>query len=371
MTLRRPHRRNLLVALAVLGVIGAVLTGTAMKAAATSRVVVTGQADISVWLDGTRDVYADYDDVVVSLRATRDCYATVFVIDTDGYVHIVRPLSPWDRAWIRGGHTYRYTGRELGLAWLPGRGIAHIFAVSSPHPFDYSTYGEAIFAGQFGFRVYGDPFVACREIYISLLPANCGPGFVSVSFARFYIREWTRYPGYLCRGHGGLHVRVGDYCRHCAHIYDGYRVHVADPYPVIHPRSTLRKRMSSLAEVRRSTVKYKSRERREAVAGWSRNQARKSTGHPATGRVVSRKSTHSTRSKSVAPERRIVSTKRIDSRRVETPRKKTSLRKAARSAPKRAPQASVKNRKSAQRKTAVRSSKQNRSKSREVVRKKK
>jgi hypothetical protein len=328
--------RRSLALLAVLGVIGVALTGTATTAAATSRVVVTGHADVRVWLDDTRDVYADYNDVVLSLHATRDCYATVFIIDTDGYVHIVRPLSPWDSAWIRGGHTYRYSGHELGLAWMPGRGIAHVFAVSSPYPFDYSPYGEAIFAGGFGFRVYGDPFIACREIYLSLLPAGCGMDLVSVSVARFYIREWVRYPGYLCRGHDGFHVRVGDYCRRCAHIYDGYRAHLADPLVIIRSRA----RTSGYAEVKRSTVKYKSRERREAVAGWSREGARSTrsvrgdnarpsrSGH----KVVSRKTTPLTRRVATVERRattnkRVVSSKRVVSRKATVSKVTRATRK--------------------------------------------
>jgi hypothetical protein len=234
---------------------------------------------------------------------------------------VVRPLSPWDDAWIRGGRTYRYAGYDLGLAGLRGRGVAHVFAISSPYPFDYTPYGEAIFVGRFGFRIYGDPYVASREIYLSLLPRACRVDYVSVSVARFHIREWARYPGYLCRGHGGVHVhvRVGDYCRHCSHLYDGYRVHVADPYPVIHPRAKFQRRATQYAELKRSTVKYKDRgrsvrsqsasreaSRRESVAGWSRTSAkqqrptvkqsvrkRAATPRRVASKVISRKSSGS------------------------------------------------------------------------------
>jgi hypothetical protein len=311
---------NVLTLLAVLGVIGVALTGTAK---ATSRVVVTPAADIRVWVDDSRDVFDGYGDVVISLEARRDCYAAVFIVDTDGYVHVVRPLSPWEQTWVRGGHVYRYTGYELGLGRLAGRGIVHVFAVSSPRPFDYTPYGEAIFAGHCGFRVYGDPFVACRDITVSLLPSGCGVDVVSVSFTRFYIREWTRYPGYLCTGHGaGLHVRVGDYCRHCAPVYDAYRLHVADPYVVINPRSTYRKRPSQFAEVRRSTVKYKSR-RSEAVAGWSRTEARRAAPRRvdrAASRVVSRKQVTSVRTNEVGA-RKLTNAQRVVKRRVAAERK--------------------------------------------------
>lgn len=322
-----PHKRLLMV-MAVLGVIGAAFATTA---SATSRVVVTGSADIRVWVDDTWDVYPSYDDVVISVNASRDCYATVFVVDTDGFVHIVRPLSPWQDAWIRGGRTYRFRGAQLGLAGLGGRGIAYVFAVSSPTPFDYSPYGETIFAGRFGLRIYGDPFIACRDIYLSLLPTSCRFDYVGVSYARFYIREWVRYPGYLCRGHGGVHVHVGDYCRHCAHIYDGYRVHAADPYPVINPRSQYKRKANEYAELERNTVKYKS-VRREPVAGWTSPRTAPRTSAKGNDRsIVTRKTTRSVVSrKAVTRPTRDTKTVSRSERRVTT---KTRVTKTATTKP--------------------------------------
>ncbi len=330
---------GMILALAMLGFLAA----GAVSTASASRVFVSnGGADIQVWVDDTWDVYPSYDDVVVNIRARRDCYATVYVVDTDGYVHVVYPFSQYDEAWIRGGRTYCYSGYDLGLSVLDGRGIAHIFAVSSPYPFDYSTYGASIFVGGFGFRIYGDPFVASRLFYTSLLSPSCRWDVVSVGFARFYIREWARYPHYLCRGHDGVHVRVGHYCNHCSSTYDLYRAHVADPYPAIHPRSRLKGRAANYAEIKRTQRKFKSArnagavktnrnvtvhksrvarvtkqssrnrlvsssgatKRREAVAGWSKRSA--ASNRPAvtkrSGRVT-RKSPSSVRRTSTTRSR--------------------------------------------------------------------
>jgi hypothetical protein len=264
------------IALLVVVAIGILAAATPSSA---DRVFVRGGTDIRVWVDEAWDVYPSYDDVVISVQAARDCYATVFVVDTDGFVHVVHPFSPYDDAWIFGGETYSYSGYELGLDGLGGRGIAHVFAIGSPYPFDYSPYGESIFVGRFGFRIFGDPFIASREIYLSLLPGSLRLDFVSVSMTRFYIREWVRYPHYLCRGHHSVYVRVGDYCSHCSHVYDGYRVHVADPYPVIHPRVKFKRQASHYAEVKRSTRKFK--EQRSTV----RSNPRRVSGREATERV--------------------------------------------------------------------------------------
>ena len=198
------------------------------------EILVSGQAGVRVWVDGG-DIYDDYDDVSVYLRADRDCYATLMLVDTDGYLHVLYPSSPYDRAWLHGGRTYRYDAYELGLDRLDGVGIAHLYAVGSPAPFDYSYYGASVFIGGFGFRVYGDPYIACRDFYVSLLPVSCRWDYVGVSSARFYVSQWVRYPSYLCTPGFGVHVRIGDSCRECSHVYTSYRYNVASPYEVLRP----------------------------------------------------------------------------------------------------------------------------------------
>lgn len=215
--------RSILIAILAIG-------ATAASASATSRVVVTGSADIRVWVDDGRrawDVYPSYGDITISIAAARNCYATVFVVDTDGYLHVVYPFSRRHNAWIRGGVTYRYTARELGIDALYGRGVAYVFAVGSPVPFDYSGYGDAIFVGGYGYRVYGDPYVACRRVYTTILPPRCDWGSVVISSSRFYIGTWVRYPSYLCHGHSGLHVHVTSGCDRCARVYASYHSHAA------------------------------------------------------------------------------------------------------------------------------------------------
>jgi hypothetical protein len=202
---------------------------------------VTGHAGGRVWVEGG-DVFPAYSDVSIYVRADSDCYAMLLLVDTNGYVHVLYPSSPYDRAWFHGGRTYHYNACSLGLDRLEGVGIAHIYAVGSPVPFDYSYYGAAVFVGGFGFRVYGDPYVACHDFYVSLLPASCRWDMVSVSCARFYVRQWVRYPTYLCTPDYGLHVRIGDSCRECAAVYAAYRCNVSNPYEVLRPAAPKFKR---------------------------------------------------------------------------------------------------------------------------------
>jgi hypothetical protein len=219
-----------------------------------------------VWVDDPREIYPSYDDVVISVYAPRGCYAAVFVIDDYGYIHVIHPFSPYESAWIRGGFTYRFGGRDLGLDVLGGRGIAHVFAIGSHHPFDFTHYGTAIFAGGYGYRVYGDPYVASRQLYVSLLPVSFRWNRVGVGFARFYVREWVRYPVYLCHGNHGrtVGVRIGDCCRQCYRVYDRYRVHVHDPIVALSPqprryKDTAVEARTTPTRIERSNRVYKSK----------------------------------------------------------------------------------------------------------------
>ena len=192
--------------------------------------LVSGPASVRVWVEGG-DVFPDYNDVTLWVRPERDCYTSLFLVDTAGYIHVLNTGRVHDDGWLYGGQTYGYHAGDLGLDRLHGRGIAYVFAVGSPVPFDYSYYGAGVRVGGFGYRVIGDPFVGCREFYTSLLPATCRWDYVHVNFTRFYVREWVRYPSYLCAGH----VRVGDWCRHCEPVYTTYRYNVAAPYAAMRP----------------------------------------------------------------------------------------------------------------------------------------
>lgn len=204
--------------------------------------LVSGPAAVRVWVEGG-DVFQHYDDVTLWVRPERDCYTSLFLVDTAGFIHVLNV----DDGWLHGGRTYGYRACDLGMERLHGRGISYVFAVGSPVPFDYSHYGASVRVGGFGFRVVGDPFVGCREFYMSLLPANCHWDHVGVGFTRFYVREWVRYPSYLC---AGGHVRVGDACHRCEPVYATYRCNVAAPYEAMRPRVRYKENVRHAADVR-------------------------------------------------------------------------------------------------------------------------
>ena len=324
--MRTTNCQGSVILVAVLAVM--VLMAAAPIASATTRVVVTGGADINVWVDDQWDVYPSFDDVVISMRPVRDCFATVFVVDTDGYVHVVLPFSPHSNAWVRGGRTYRYRACELGLDALYVRGIAYVFAVSSPFPLDYGRYGDLLWVGQYGYRVFGDPYVACRQLYASMLPTGSDWTAVSVSCSRFYIGEWARYPHYLCHARPGVHVRVGSYCNNCSRIYDRYRVHVADPYAVIHPVALFKTNVAASNVVLRQ-VNHKQRSAAQRRAERLVVKTRYSREiHPQAQPAVSVKTNSRVRNNTKTVKTRVVSTNKTVQRAAQN-RRTTTVKKNA------------------------------------------
>lgn len=196
-------------------------------------------ANIRVWLeadDGScgEDVYAAVENVVVSVRTSRSCYATVYLVDTAGYIHIIYPLSPYDNTYFRGGSVYRFYLSDFRFDQGFGRGVAYAFAVTSPIRFAYGDYGWDVFGARFGYQVCGDPYVAARSFYLSVIPGSCRAETLGIGHARFFVKEYVRYPSYLC---AGWHESqgAGGYCRADCGVYKQYTAHATDPYRVLNP----------------------------------------------------------------------------------------------------------------------------------------
>ena len=267
-TAKKNWLTGLAAALMVAGAVGGSSAGLRFEA-----VYSTEPADVRVWMDRGYDndsyyedgdademweygdVYASADDVVLYVRASRSCFTTVYIIDTEGFIHVVHPLSPFDDAYFVGGRVYRFYLGDYGFdRGCFGRGVAFAFAVSSPVPFGYADYGVSIFGPRVGFQIYGDPFIAARLFYASILPPACTWSYIGVGYARFYVTEYVRYPSYLCLGWDDHH---GDR-RHCdgqcgAHRH--YRAHVKDPYRVLRPAGNVEREYLQYTKINRTGVK--------------------------------------------------------------------------------------------------------------------
>lgn len=245
-------------------IIGAVALASAFAGGARAGFDVSfsyqsGPADVRVWLvneygdevydnyyDDEYDVYPSAADVAVYVRASRNTHAAVYVVDTEGFLHVIHPVSPYASQFLRGGRVYRFDLVDTGFCdYGFDRGVAYAYAVTSPVPFRFDAYGWGIFGANYGFRIYGDPYVASREFYVSILPGHCDVTYVNIGYARFYVREYVRYPSYLCVGwHGG-------YCRGNCEISRHYHVHSNDPYRVLRSKYKLKSSVIASAKITR------------------------------------------------------------------------------------------------------------------------
>jgi len=252
------------------GVLFLAMTAPAHAGTRVSFAYTNGPADVRVWLDhidtvydqGDYDVYPSVDEVVLYVRASRSTYAAVYVVDTEGFIHVVHPCGPGESSFLRGGRVYGFRLSELGFhGYHFDRGVAYAYAVTSPVPFTYASYDIAVFGPRWGFRIQGDPYVAARHFYLSLVPTWCDRGLVGISYARFYVREYVRYPAYLCTGwHENHGVRT--YCRGDCSVFRSFRTHAGDPYRVLRPQYRLARDVDAQTVIR--TVKYADPPQRDA-----------------------------------------------------------------------------------------------------------
>lgn len=181
---------------------------------------------IDVWTDqGDGAVYYPGERIQVYFRASRDCYVTIYNVDTQGYVHLLYPAASLDEHFIMGGVTYRVPSRrapyELVIGGPPG--IEYVEAVASVEPFharlpwyldpqygewednpwslygsDYEDYAQDYdYYGERGI-VRGDPFLAIQGINRRMIPTDYPSLYYATAYTSFYVDRRVTYPRYLC-----------------------------------------------------------------------------------------------------------------------------------------------------------------------------
>lgn len=93
--------------------------------------------DIDVWIDkGEGSTYHPGEEIYIYFRASRDCYAVIYNLDTRGYVNILYPYDYSDDPWVEGGRVYRIPGRydDYSLTVDGPSGMEYIQAIASYEP---------------------------------------------------------------------------------------------------------------------------------------------------------------------------------------------------------------------------------------------
>jgi hypothetical protein len=181
---------------------------------------------IDVWTDqGEGAVYYPGERIRAYFRASRDCYVTIYNVDTQGYVHLLYPAGSLDEHFIMGGVTYRVPSRRAPYDLVVGgpSGIEYVEAVASVEPFharlpwyldpqygeweenpwalygsDYEDYAEDYDYYVERGIVRGDPFLAIQSINRRIIPADYPSSYYATAYTSFYVDRRVNYPRYLC-----------------------------------------------------------------------------------------------------------------------------------------------------------------------------
>lgn len=157
---------------------------------------------VEVWLDkGNGAVYRQNESVSVLFKANKDCYVTVYGIDTEGYLNLLYPLSKSRNNYVRGGKTYsipddwdypdlRASGQE-GMVYI--QALATTETQNIP---DWPVYSRYFQDNQY--RVLEDPYEAFQRLSNEISTIEPDPEFFDSKGAYFYVHEKVPYPRYLC-----------------------------------------------------------------------------------------------------------------------------------------------------------------------------
>jgi hypothetical protein len=179
---------------------------------------------VSVWLDGSRDLYRPGERIRARVRSDRDGYLAVFHIDTNGDVDLIFPYSEHDDGWIEGGRTVSLGSRSYDyVRSRGGYGMGYIMAVTLDEPLELwrvrEMYGVRT-AGWDGNRsIFGDPFYAMDELVRAIVPEP-SVGYEAVDYATYHVGQRRyRYPRYACYdGYGPWYTHRGVYWDDCDRV---------------------------------------------------------------------------------------------------------------------------------------------------------
>jgi len=153
---------------------------------------------VTLWTDRD-DPYLRGEGARVYLSTDQPAYVTVLRVDTDGRLRVLFPREPWGDTFVRDHRTFEVTGSRGGRSFIvdDDPGLGYLFAVASPHPFDY----DAIARGDYwdyrlieGGRIRGDPYVTLTDLAERIVP----DGEYDYDVVSYYVDRRYDYPRFVC-----------------------------------------------------------------------------------------------------------------------------------------------------------------------------
>jgi hypothetical protein len=190
-----------------------VLAALAMPAAVRAQ-----SLSVDVWTDKGNDaVYQPGDAMQVRARVNDDAYLLVYEIDSDGFVHVIYPVSgETGRAPANGTLNIPDQSSSQELVVENNTGLDYIVAIASRQPFGdlpwylrpYNAQGDAMgyvnqpTADEEGVttdgRIVGDPFVAMERIRRRVISVPNDASSFATAYTSYYVHEQVQYPRYIC-----------------------------------------------------------------------------------------------------------------------------------------------------------------------------
>jgi hypothetical protein len=161
---------------------------------------------VEVWLNKHNgSVYRPGQYVRVYFQVDEDCYAAVYNVDAEGFVHVLYPKYK-DQAWVESGRIYEIPDPydDYDLVVDGPKGIEYVVAVVSEFPlnlraiYDIEDGLEEVNYWPLG-RVTGDPHLAIQEINERLAwgDEEYEPEGYASDASWFYVNQWVPYPRYI------------------------------------------------------------------------------------------------------------------------------------------------------------------------------
>lgn len=181
--------------------------------------------DVDVWTDRAEGaVYRPGESVNIYFHANRDCYVSIYDIDTEGNVRLLFPEYP-DNGFVYGGTTYRLPDYySTSALYVTGpRGIEYISAVATVTPNVFRFHRRRGGYSLNYHTITGDPFLAMNDINGHIVR---GGHINATATTWFFVGGEVWYPRYMCGScHTGA-VRFDPYRDECPQ----YSVRISGSY---------------------------------------------------------------------------------------------------------------------------------------------
>ncbi len=117
--------------------------------------------DVDIWTDkDDGSNYYEGDDITIYFRASRDCYVTIYDLDTRGNINLLFPAEPGDRNYIKGDEIYMIPDQgddfEYTLEGPPGNETIQIVATTDYHAVPDWRGPMSVYDDDWGFKYDGD-----------------------------------------------------------------------------------------------------------------------------------------------------------------------------------------------------------------------